>query len=174
MLDLQTNAWWTYYPRPTQNLLGANLYYVNPVNGNFIYATQLSFIGNTSLNFMYKFDPTKSAQVYQWQSLPLRMTDRDHRVDIRQVVIRASCSTTQTSPFTVNILDQNSIVQTLTPVGSQVVGPGPQILRFNAPGGGLSEPAIQVYSQNSATGDSPIIHSIEIGYRLRAHQAVAN
>ena len=104
MYDTRTGGFWTYYPRKAQS--GQDLFWVQPVNGNYIYAAQLSFTGTN--NFMYRFDPATSAQTYQWQSLPFRTTDRDHRTDIREIVIRASCSTTQTSPFTVNLLDQNS------------------------------------------------------------------
>jgi hypothetical protein len=168
--DTRTGGWWPYYPRKAQG--GADLFWVQPVNGNYIYAAQLSFT-HPNLDFMYRFDPATSAQTYQWQSLPFRTTDRDHRADIREIVIRASCSTNQTNPFTVTILDQNATVATLTTTDT-VVGPGPQLIRFNAPGGGLSEPAIRVTSTNSTTGDSPIIHSIEVGYRLRAHQAAGN
>ena len=170
LYDTRTGGFWTYYPRKAQG--GEDLFWVQPVNGNYIYCARLSF--TSTQDFLYRFDPATSAQTYQWQSLPFRTTDRDHRTDIREVVVRASCATTQTSPFTITLLDQNNVVATLTPVGSQVVGPGPQLLRFNAPGGGLQEPAIRITSTNSTAGDSPIIHSIEIGYRLRAHQAVAN
>ena len=167
MYDTRGGGWWSYYPRKAQG--GADLFWVQPVNGNYIYCAQLSFT-HPNLDFMYRFDPATSAQTYQWQSLPFRTTDRDHRADIREIVIRASCSTNQTDPFTVTILDQNTTVATLTTSGL-VVGPGPQLIRFNAPGGGLSEPAIRVTSTNSTAGDSPVIHSIEVGYRLRAHQA---
>jgi hypothetical protein len=175
LFDTRTGGWWPYYPRKAVGTVGGiqgeDLYWVQPVNGNCIYAAQLSFVGSTSLNFMYRFDPSFPAQYYQWTSLPFRVTDRDHRTDIREVVIRAS-SSNGNGKITVSILDQN-VFQT-SQVMPAAIGEGPEIIRFNMPGGGYSEPQIQVAVQATSSGDMPIIHSIEIGYRERAHQAVQN
>ena len=99
------------------------------------------------------------------------MTDRDHRTDIREVVIRAS-SSNGNGKITVSILDQN--VSLLTQAMPNAVGEGPQIVRFNFGATQLVEPQIQVAVQATSSGDMPIIHSIEIGYRERIHQAVQN
>lgn len=175
LFDTRGGGWWTYYPRKSAGTVGGvqgeDLFWVQPVNGNYIYCAQLSFIGATSLNFMYRFDPATAAQYYQWRSLPFRVTDRDHRTDIREVVIRASCSASN-GTITVSVYDQD-VFETSQTMPSPV-GTGPQIIRFNMPGGGYSEPQIQVAVANSSPGDMPIIHSIEIGYRERAHQAVQN
>lgn len=177
LYDTRTGGWWTYFPRKSVGTVGGitgqDLFWIQPVNGNYIYCAQLSFVhgGATSLDFMYRFDPATPAQYYQWRSLPFRTTDRDHRTDIREVVVRASCSAANAT-LTVSLYDQNALVTSQTMPAT--VTAGPEIIRFNFPGGGLIEPQIQVSALNSSSGDMPIIHSIEIGYRERAHQAVQN
>ena len=176
MLDLNNNAWWTYYPRKSAGTVGGiqgeDLFYVQPVNGNFIYCAQLSFVGNTSLNFLYRFDPATAAQYYQYQTLPIRLVDPDHRADIREIVVRASCHTSGCS-IAVTINDQQAI--SWGPVtNSMTLGPGPQMLRFNVAAKGVTQPAIRLAVTGAGSGDMPVIHSIDIRYRTRAHQAVGD
>lgn len=176
MLDLNNGAWWTYYPRGAVGTIGGitghDLFWVQPVNGNYIYAAQLSFIGSSSLDFMYRFDPATAAQYYQWQSLPLRLVDPDHRSDIREVVVRASCQTVGCT-IALTIFDQEVIVWG-TDTNSFTVSDGPQMLRFNTAGIGTTAPAFRIGVTGTGSGDMPIIHSIDIRYKTRAHQAVGN
>ena len=172
MLDLQFNAWWTYFPRKSAGTVGGiagqDLFWVQPVNGNYIYAAQLSFIGATSLNFMYRFDPATPTQYYQWQSLPIYFGDQDHRTDIREVIVRASCHTSGCS-IALTVADQQSIVW--GPVtNSATLGAGPQMLRWNVGATELTQPAIRIAVTGAGSGDMPVIHSIDIRYKTVAHQ----
>lgn len=166
MFDTKNNSWWTYYPRPNQG--GTNLFWVQPVNGNYIYAATLSIVNNGA--FLYRFDPTVASQNYQWQSLPLKLTAPDHVSDIREIVVRASNSSGG-SVLTLSVLDQGSVVWGPDTMSGNV-GAGPQLVRFNVAAIGVREP--QVFLQVAGSGDMPVIHGIDIRYTTRARQAVTN
>ena len=170
MMDTKTGNWWTYYPRKAQG--GSDLFWVQPVNGNYIYAAQLSFVGATSLNFMYRFDPASPAQTYQWQSQPLHLAPVNQVVDVRQVVVRASCPQINNS-ITVSVIDQGAVVA--GPFTFNGISAGPQLCRFNIGGVGLFEPSIRISSTNTAgVADMPIIHGIDIEYNVTTHLASGN
>lgn len=165
MYDTRNQAWWTYWPRAAQG--GQDLFWTQPINGNFIYAAQLSFT-NSNKAFMYRFDPATPAQIYQWQSLPLHLPGEVDRVsDIREVLLRVSSSIPGAS-ITVSILDKGTVVSAQATSVSPSVGP--DYVRFNFGSIGVTEPALRIRVANSGV-DMPIIHGIEIGYKPRAHQA---
>jgi hypothetical protein len=66
---------------------------------------------------------------------------------------------------------------TATTPGSSI-GPIPKPFRFNvgAGAGGLDDIVIQLNGDNPVGGgdSSPIVHSIDIGYQMRASVAVSN
>jgi hypothetical protein len=166
LFDMVKGAWWTYYPRKAQG--GADLFWVQPVNGKFIYCAQLS-IPNPSQVFMYRFDPQIAAQTYQWQSLPIRLAPQDQVCDLRRVIVRASCSQ-GTGQVTITVLDDNVVVA--GPFGPiNVENGGPQLLRFNIGAVGVTQPAIRINVANNpiSTADMPVIHNIDFGYTTRAH-----
>lgn len=168
LYNTRDNSWWTYYPRPNNG--GANLFWVQPVNGNFIYAAQLSFTGTNT--FLYRFDPATPSQNYQWQSLPLKLASPDHVSDIREVVIRASNSSAGAT-LTLTVLDQGSAVWGPTTM-TGTIGSGPQLIRYNVAANGVREPQVFVQVAGFGGGDMPVIHGIDIRYRTRAHQAVTD
>jgi hypothetical protein len=56
-----------------------------------------------------------------------------------------------------------------------VVSSGPDLIRFNVAALGVTEPQIQLNIDNqSSSNDMPIIHSISVAYRQRAHQEYTN
>ena len=170
MMDSKTGNWWTYYPRKAQG--GSDLFWIQPVNGNYIYAAQLSFVGATSLNFLYRFDPASPAQTYQWQSQPLHLTPTNQVVDVRQVIVRASCPQVNNS-ITISVIDQDVVVA--GPFTVNGITSGPALYRFNIGGIGLFEPAIRISSTNTAgVADMPIIHGIDIEYNISTHLASGN
>jgi hypothetical protein len=171
LYDTTLNSWWKYYPDKSQG--GVNLFWIQPVNGNYIYAAVLSF-PYTNTTFLYRFDPSVPAQTYQWTSTPLFLTQqsRDRRIDIREVVVRASCSSASVE-ITLTIADQGNV--TFNETQSGFVTNGPELIRWNGGGTQLQSPQIQLYVNNTgATADMPIIHSIHVRYKERAHTASTN
>ena len=170
MMDTKTGNWWTYYPRLAQG--GHDLFWIQPVNGNYIYAGQLSFKGASSLDFLYRFDPSSPAQTFQWQSTPLHLAPVNQTVDVRQVIVRASCTQINNS-ITISVLDQGTVVA--GPFTYNGITTGPELLRFNIGGIGLYEPSIRISSTNTAgVADMPIIHGIDIQYSISTHLASDN
>lgn len=167
MYDTRTGGWWTYSPRLAQG--GHDLFWVQPVNGNFIYCAQLSFVN--AANFMYRFDPATPAQSYQWQSLPLRLTVPDHVFDIREIVVKATSFTAGCS-LTVSVLDHGAVVWGPTAMTGTLAAT--QTVRFNAAAQGLTAPSIRLNVTGAGSGDMPTIKALDIRYRTRAHVAVTN
>ena len=167
MYDTRNGAWWTYTPRKAQG--GHDLFWWQPVNGNFIYAGQLSFPGS-NVNFMYRFDPATAAQTYQWQSLPLKLESPDHVMDIREVAIMTGCSTAGTS-INISILDNGSVVWGPQAMSGTIAQS--QTIRYNTAAIGTTNPVFRVIA-TGAGGDMPIIKSIKIRYNVRARVGVNN
>jgi hypothetical protein len=167
LFDIKSNSWWKYYPDAAQG--GTQLFYVQPVNGNFIYCSVLSF-PNSNKTFMYRFDPATPAQQYQWTSLPLNLATQDRVSDIREVVVRASSTVGTNNEITLTIADQGVTVFTNTKTN---IGTGPQLLRWGSIGAtGLQSPQVQVNVQNTGPSqDMPIVHSIHLHWKPRAHIA---
>lgn len=167
LYDMDSHSWWKYHPDAAQG--GTNLFWVNPVAGRYIYAANLSFTNNG--NFLYRFDTSTPAQTYQWRSLPLRLNSKDRVCDVREVVVRASC-TAANCALTVTIFDKGVQVFNQTQAGT--IGTGPDIIKFKVGAFGLSAPQIQVKLVNSSTGDMAVVHDIAMRYKSRAHQAATN
>lgn len=169
LYDSRSNSWWKYYPDSTQG--GDDLYYHQTVGEQYLYAAPLSFPSSSPI-FAYQFDQKFPAQNYQWTSLPLHLAGEDRVTDVREVVVRASCADTGVSAVTVSILDGGTVVASQAQSGT--VGHGPDIIRFTLGALGLREPQVRINVDNSASGDSAIIHSISVGYKNRAHVPSTN
>lgn len=172
LFDMRNNSWWRYYP--PSGFGGADLFWVQPVNGNFIYAAQFSFLGNTSRTFLYRFDPASPATSWVWQSLPMRLTD-NRFIEVREVVVRASSNKlSTTATIQVQILSNNVVVGSVTtpaqiknyptmirmPVGAVSAG--------GAPYSG-EDVTIRVTAEGNSGNPAPNLHSLTLGWKQVAH-----
>ncbi len=168
LYDSRTNAWWKYYPDASQG--GTNLYYVNPVSGPKIYAANLSF--GSGADFMYEFDTATPAQHYQWTSMPTVLPVQDRVIDVREVVIKASCTAANCS-VTLTILDKGAVVWGPT-AQTGTLSQGPDYVRFNTAGLGCTAPQFRINVDNASAGDMGVVHDMRVRWRPRAHQAVTD
>lgn len=167
-------SWWVLYPNETNGTTqvpGRTLFHWAP--GRFGYQLwgaplRMGTSGGGGLGWLYKFDNRFAAPHWQWESLPIHVvTTADRVVDVRQVVIRASSPSTN-SRISVTI-------GSTTKTSTIPIGPTPTPIRFNIGTGalGLSDIVIRVNGdQTDLDASSPIIHSIDVGYRPRAHVPV--
>ena len=176
----ESNSWWILYPTTDQASqvlgIGSNdLWWYTPGQfGNIMYAAPLiSSSSNGYLGYI-RFDSTMGSSEYRWQSLPIHVApDADRVIDVRQLVIRAS------DPFNQGgCTIQANVGLWQSPVTGGI-GQYPTMLRFNVGTGALGLEDIDglvVHAWN--TGGlgtcAPIIHSIDVGYQLRAKIAVGN
>jgi hypothetical protein len=169
LYDTRSQSWWKYAPDATQG--GKTFFWIQDVDGTGFYASPLTF-QSTDTNFLSRFDFNTPAQHYQWRSLPLRLSAEDRVADIREIVVRASCAGTH-GAVTVRVLDKGAVVWgPVTQTGT--VSAGPDMIRFNVAALGVTEPQVQINVDNSSTDDMPVIHSINVRYKPRAHQGVTN
>jgi hypothetical protein len=177
LLDTRTNSWWRYFPLSGNPIIsgGANLFWVQPVNGNFIYSAQFSFFGNTSRTFLYRFDPATPTQEWVWQSLPIRLTT-NRSVQLREVVIRASSNKGNTgATIQTQVLVNNTVVGSATTLASEIPS-YPNMIRMPI---GAAHAGGNVYTGEDLTiritalgngGAAPNLHSISLGWKQIAHQ----
>ena len=170
MFDTRTNSWWKYHPDSTQG--GVDLYYVQPVSGPFIYASPLSFTANNN-DWLFRFNLAEAEQHWQWTSLPTTLQTNDRVSDVREVVIVATCTASAACQVTLTILDKGAVVWGPT-TQSGFVDDGPDYIRFNTAGLGVTRPQFRINVDNTVGGvvDMPIIDGYKVRYRPRAHQAV--
>lgn len=173
-----TGGWWVLYPtgpNGTGTVPGKTLFwYSEGALGNEMYAAPLRFGTAAGLNreWYYRFDNTVPAPHYQWKSLPIHVTkDADRVLDVRQVVLRVSDpSASGTATATVTIGGFSATTTT-------TIGPTPTTFRFNVGSGarGLEDITLQINGDNPTGGkSSPIVHSCDVGYQVRAGVAVDN
>ena len=168
--DTVTGSWWIYYPRTSQG--GTDLFYINPISGQYLFAAPISFTGAAG-TWLYQFDTGTPAQTYQWTSLPITLGDKDRLADIREVIVRASSTATADTQITLSIINNGATVWgPSTQTGT--LNNGPQKVRFNVAALGVGSPQVQVKVVYGSYGDMAVIHSIEIKYKPRAHVASTN
>ena len=172
-----TGSWWVIYPTEangTTNVPGHAMWWWIPGRfGNQMYSAPIRFGTATGLtkNWYYQFDDEVPAPHWQWTSLPIHVTTNADRVlDVRQVVVRLSDPSNSgncTATVTVNGTD-------LGTVAAGQIGLDPKAFRFEAGVRGLYDIVVQINGDNASTGSSPILHSIDIGYQVRASEYPAN
>lgn len=180
--DTATQSWWLLYPQTNGVGAGTNyrrfFHYSVGRNGYELWACPLvlSATGVTpGPGWVYRFDSRLAAKRYRWQSLPIHVAaDANQVVDVRQVVVRASGTGTGSSGgFTVQIGTWIGTSDAVT------LGKTPKDVRFNVGTGasGQQDIVVTIAAHNEtptlATA-APTIHSIDIGYQLRAHIEAAN
>jgi hypothetical protein len=169
--DVRLGSWWRYYPTLANE--GADLFWVQEVNGPEIYAAQLSF-PQTNKNFLYRFDQNTPTTSYQWQGLPIVLTS-DRMVELRQVIVRASTNKGN-SACTIEIAvfqGTNLVGSVTTPTGK--FGPAPSDIRLpigSVNAGSVpwtaSDLTIRIVA-SGGSGAAPTVHKVALAYQQRQH-----
>lgn len=181
MYDMDTGGWWQFYPgdgNGSDDVTGHTFWWWNEGRfGNQMYAAPLQFgtaLGLTD-KWWYRFDSEVPAPHWQWQSLPIHVdANADRVLDVRQVVVRLSDpsgSGTATATVTVNGEDIGTVPN--PDQGPSTITQDPQGFRLNCGVVGIHDIVIRVNGDGD-TGSSPILHSIDIGYEVRAGVGVSN
>jgi hypothetical protein len=163
----RTNGWWRLLNPSTASFF----HYTGGWYGNQIYASTVyaDTVGSDQI-FLYKFDNTVPASSWQWQSLPIRVSE-DRNVDLREIVVRASLPYSPNSGATIQVtaIDQfgNTYPCDLITMLSTVTSPQMYRLPIRC-----QSEDIQVLVQASTASGSypaPVVHSLSFGYRTRQH-----
>lgn len=170
-----TGGWWVLHPNDDQgnaHVTGQTFFWWSEGRlGQQFYAAPLNL--TSSSTYWYQiFDNTSPAAHWQWQSLPIHVVPTaDHVLDVRQVTLRLSVPDS-TSATTATVTIGSWSDTTTAPIG-----PDPEIFRFNAGQGalGLQDIVINITGDTPTAGNwSPILHSIDVEFTVRAYQASAN
>jgi hypothetical protein len=176
--DTDSGSWWNIYPKngtTIGSMVGRDMFwYCLTRNGNQLLAAPL-ILRDNSANVWSTLDNTTPSETYQWKSLPIHVTENaDRVVDIRSIIVRCS-DPADTGAATITVSTPNGSFSSTTVAADNPIGPNPTILRFNVGLGaqGLQDIVVQIYAENSGAG-APIIESIDVEYKVRAPEAVAN
>lgn len=179
--DTDTNSWWNIFPKSGETIGSLNgsdfFWYCLTRNGNQLLAAPLTMTSDSDAVYS-TLDNTNTSDTYQWQSLPIHVTqegDAQRVVDIRQIIVRCS-DPTGAGNSTVTVSTPNGDFTNASSPTDNPIGTDPTILRFNVGMGaqGLDDIVIRVLAENSTPGPAPIIESIDVEYKVRAPEAVAN
>lgn len=172
LYDLNTRSWWRYYPTTDQDPTnGLNLFYVQEVDGQFIYGGRLSF-PDTDRNYLYKFDQQTPADTWQWQCLPRRLTE-NRLTQLREVVVRASANLDNLdATITVTVFNGATQVGSVTtPAGDIKAAPTMIRMPIGAVSAGstpyASEDITVRISADGNGGPAPTLHSCGLGWKQR-------
>lgn len=180
MYNADTGGWWVLYPNEVNGnatVPGHTMWWWSPGRfGNHMYSAPIRFGTSPGLNrnWFYKFDNTQPAQHYQWQSLPIHVTENATRlVDVLQVLVRVSDPSPQTGFASLSVTIGG---QTQTTSGD-FISADPKLFRFDFGSAslGLEDIVITLNGDNSVTSYSPpYVHSLDIGFKTRAIKAAVN
>lgn len=175
------NSWWILYPTTDQHaqssyLTGYDLWWYSlGASGNQMYAAPLvSSTSNSWLAFVIFDSAVGGSPEYQWQSVPIHVVkDADRLLDVRQLTVRVSDPNT-----TGNCRVQVSVGSWQSPVTGGIGG-STTPLRFNVGAGALglstiSGLTVHAWNTGGVGQSAPIIHSIDVGYQVRAKVMVQN
>jgi hypothetical protein len=171
LFNPDTGGWWQIYPQTgagNAEVTGQTFFWWSKGRlGYQRYAAPLAIgTGSSSefgLNWFSRFDSTVPAPHWSWTSLPMHVVPTaDRVVDVRQVVLRLSSPDGTAPTATVTI-------GTWTETTTDPIGRNPTTFRFNAGVGslGLEDITVEITGDN-ASGSAPILHSIDIGFNIRA------
>lgn len=166
LYDPQTGSWWRYLNPNT-----ASLYWITDAfQSNQFYGAICEVASDTSPVFLYQFDKVVPASEYQWQSLPIRVSENRY-VDLREVAVRYSNPYGGTGDFTLQFYGVdaagnvvNADLQTLTAEANR-----PQMARFPIRVQSEDLTIGMIITATTAGQPAPVIHSISLGYRTRQH-----
>jgi hypothetical protein len=186
LFNPQTNSWWILYPNNANGnatVPGHTMWWWSGGRfANQMYAAPIRFgtAAGLNKNWWYLFDNTVPAPHYQWQSLPISVAPNSTRViDVTQVVLRVSDpsdSGTATCSITVSHANPALGTETVTTPAGQI-RQVPTSFRFNFGSAtlGINNPVITLNGDNTTSDASaPIVHSVDIGYTIRALKATSN
>jgi hypothetical protein len=171
LYDMDHGGWWQLYPgtgNGNGSIVGQTFWWWNEGRfGNQMYAAPLDFTTTNRLWYA-RFDEEVPAPHWQWQSLPIHVIEKaDRSLDVRQVVLRLSDpSASGNATATVTI---NAFTETITGIPLE-----PTAYRLNVGVQGIQDIVIKVTGDNSVSGSSPILHSIDLGYQVRAGVPVSD
>lgn len=170
MFDTRTSSWWRYYATAAQG--GVDLFWLQDLKGPSFYAAKLTW-DDSDDTFLYRFDEELPTQVWQWKSLPIRLST-DRFVEVREIIVRASSNSNNTaSTIKVTIFNAGTAVGSVTTPAA--IGAEPTMIRM--PIGAINAGATP-YSSEDITlqinafgngGAAPNLHSVSLGWRTRAH-----
>lgn len=176
--DTEKGSWWKLYPRlglDLGSLVGRDIFWYSLTqNGNQM-ATAPLLITDNAQAFFSTFDNEVPSPEYQWESLPIHVNQNADRVlDVRQIIVRAS-DPSNTGTATIGIACPNGTFSDGSVAADDPIGLDPTAIRFNVGMGaqGLDDIIIQLQAHNPG-GSAPIVHSIDVGYVVRAPVGVAN
>ncbi len=167
-----TQGWWVLYPSTgngNASVTGQTMWWWSQGRfGNQMYAAPLDFT-TTNLNWFYRFDNKVPAPHWQWQSLPIHVIkNADHVLDVRQVVVRLS-DPSNSGHATATVTINGTALATLTGIPLD-----PLAYRLDAGVLNLQDIVVKITGDNAVSGSSPILHSIDVGYEVRAHVPASN
>jgi hypothetical protein len=168
-----TGGWWRIYP-PTgagnEFVTGQTFFWWSKARlGYQRYAAPLA-IGNGAessfgLDWFSRFDSTVPASAWSWTSLPMHLVPTaDRVVDVRQIVLRLSSPDGTTTAHASIVINNDFEASTIG-----TIGPDPTTFRFNVGIGalGLEDVVVEIFTWNT-DGSAPILHSMDIGFNVRA------
>jgi hypothetical protein len=177
MYNSDTGSWWVLYPAEangTGSVPGHTMWWWIPGRfGNTMYSAPIRFGTAVGLNrnWFYKFDDEVPAPHWQWQSLPIHVdANADRVLDVRQVIVRLS-DPSNSGNATATVTINGTALGTTAAIGLE-----PTAFRFNVGTGarGIHDIIVLINGDNAVSGSSPILHSIDVGYEVRAGVPVSN
>jgi hypothetical protein len=166
LFDETTGGWWRLLNPSTASLF----HYTEGFSRNQLYAAVTQVTGDTTV-FLYKFDKTVPASSWQWQSLPIRVSE-DRTVNIREIVVRYSNPYGGSGTFTLQLsaIDSAGNVINAQAFTWDIAVNRPQMQRLNLGGYYSEDVTVRVSAQANTPGEpAPVLHSISVGYRTREH-----
>jgi hypothetical protein len=174
--DITTGGWWRLYPgADTENnytsLTEYDFFFFSMgATENLMYAG-MPTIAHTSEKWLASFDNTMGTTQYQWQSLPIQLSD-NRSINLRQIVIR-TVDPLATGSATIEVMVSTPNLS--SPTFSQTTTAGqitqtPTNMVFNFTSGPVDNIVLTIVATNSGS-EAPIINSISLGYQTREHSA---
>ena len=176
--DTDTGAWWNIFPpkgTTVGTLVGKEMWWYSLTrDANKVLAAPLLLTSNADDVYM-EIDNKVPSTCYQWTSMPIHVVENAERVvDIREVIVRCS-DPANTGLATITLTCPNGTFTSTSNATDNPIGIYPTMIRFNVGMGaqGLSDIVIQILAENTGAG-APIIESIDVEYKVRAPEPVAN
>jgi len=166
LFDQLTNSWWRFLNPAT-----ASCFWIcEGFQANQFYAAIAGLIASDATPFLYQFDKVKPASSWQWQSLPIRVSE-DRWVDFREAMVRYSNPYGGTGTFTITVsgVDAAGNVVAADTLNYAAAVNRPQMQRFNIRVQSEDITVRVAVQANTAGQPAPVVHSLSLGYRTRQH-----